>query len=214
MRVKSPFLKSHLATDINFDKLIYWDNFIRANSTSLGTADSGQVYQNLNGTGWGVTGNEATGTAFSITAIPITSAGVITSYISKVLIRNTPPNSARAAGFGFLIDKDNYISALSTRGEVIITKRTAGVNTTIASISYTNNGISGTDRIDSEFDFTFRIYSNSARTIIEIQSDRLNISNAYNLNDIAYFNSINFFGTIALENIAGNIISAKLIKDI
>ena len=214
MRVKSPFLKSHLATDINFDKLIYWDNFIRPNLASLGTADSGQVYQNLNGSGWGVTGNEATGTAFSITAIPITSAGSITSYISKVLMRNTPPNSARAAGLGFLIDKDNYISALSTRGEVIITKRTAGVNTTIASISYTNNGISGTDRIDSEFDFTFRIYSNSARTIVEIQSDRLNISNAYNLNDIAYFNNVNFFGLIASENITGNIISAKLIKDI
>jgi len=215
MRVKSPFLKSHLATDINFDKLIYWDNFIRADAVSLGTADSGQVYQNLNGAGFQITGNEATGQAFSITAIPIISAGAITSYISKVLLRNSPPNSATASGFGFLIDKDNYIAALSTRNEINITKRTAGVDTAVASISYLNNGITGIDRVNSQFDFTFRIYSNSARTIIEIQSDRLNISNSYNINDVAYFNNVNFFGLInPATNNQGNIISAKLIKDL
>jgi hypothetical protein len=214
MRVKSPFLKSHLATDINFDKLIYWDNFIRANSISLGTADSGQVYQNLNGAGWSIVGNEANSSEFSITAIPITSAGVTTSYISKNLLRNSPPNTARRAGVAFLKDKDNNISLTISRNTIFITKKTNGVDTILLSLNTGMDSVQGSEFTNTEIDIEFRIYSNPSKTFVFIFSNFLNINRIVDIQDTSYFNSINFFGFLAFENANPVVISSKLIKDI
>jgi len=214
MRVKNPFLKSHLATDINFDKLIYWDNFIRPDAASLGTADSGQVYQNLNGAGWSIVGNEANSSEFSITAIPITSAGDRASYISKNLLRNTPPNSARRAGVAFLKDKDNNISLTLNRNGVFINKKTNGVDTILLSISIAIDGFNGVDFTNTEIDFEFRIYSNVSKTIVLIFSNFLNINRIVDIQDTSYFNNINFFGFLGFENANSVVISSKLIKDL
>jgi len=214
MRVKSPFLKSHLATDINFDKLIYWDNFIRPNSVSLGTADSGQVYQNLNGAGWSIVGNEANSSEFSITAIPITSAGATTSYISKNLLRNSAPNTARRAGIAFLKDKDNNISLTINRNNLIVTKKTNGVDTILLSQAVVVESVAGVEFFNTEIDLEFRIYSNLSKTFVFIFSNFLNISRIVDIQDTSYFNNINFFGFLAFENTNPVVISSKLIKDI
>lgn len=214
LRSRAAFVRSFAGTGINIDKLVYWDNFIRPNSSSLGIADSGQAYQTLNGAGWVITGNEATGIEGSISAIPLTNVGTRNAFISRTLMRNGPPNFNRRAGVGFFIDKDNFISLTSTRYECIIVKKTLGVDSIIASILYSNNNFNGIDFIDSQIDFTFRIYSNSARTLVFLQSDFLNISQVYNLNDTSYFNQINFYGFVSNDSTAGDIISSSLVKDL
>jgi hypothetical protein len=215
LKSKSPFLKSPLSTDINIDKLIYWDNFIRPNSASLGVADSGQAYQVLNGSGWRILDNEAQGNEFSITAIPLPkNVGLTNAFISKTLMRNSPPNFNRREGFGYLIDKDNSISLMTNRNAIFVNKKTLGVDTILASYNYEIGGRSGVDYLNSQFDFTFRIYSDSAKTLVFIRSEFLNLNTVIDLNDTSYNNNINYFGFIANESNTGNIISSKLIKDI
>jgi len=212
MRVKSPFLKSHLATDINFDKLIYWDNFIRANSASLGTADSGQLYANLEGSGFQISNNEAIGATASITAIPLVAQNATTSYVANVLLRNTPLSASSPTGFGYFINANNHISFRVSRNNFMVWKRTNGVDSIIFSTG-NPSGVSLGNFPAVGLDVTFRIYSTSVNTLLLLQSKFLNITQFIDLNDNTYFNAINHFGLISSAAV-GNIISANLIKDI
>jgi len=213
---KTPFLKSGIV-DCNINKLLFWDNFIRPNSSSLGVSDSGHPYQNLQGAGWLIESNEAKGQTSSISALSLADKfKVTTAYICQILFRNSPPTFGTRSGVAYFIDINNFIALSTTRNELVITKRTNGVDTTVVSISYAFSGVfAGISYVNSQLDFKFRIYSNSARTIIFLSSELLNISNSYDISDVSYYQNINHFGFINFgTSLSGNIINFKLIQDI
>ena len=120
------------------------DSFNRAdNASSLGTADSGQVWSALVGT-WGISSNTAIRVSGAGTGYVVTESGIADAIIQAKL---SPTDAAQTflAGLIFRVQSTNNVWGFYIRpnlGLAILFKLVAGVLTTTDTVSYTRSAAS------------------------------------------------------------------------
>jgi hypothetical protein len=136
------------------------DSFNRADSTTLGIADTGQSWQSL-GTGiFGISSNQAyqsTTGADSLVYIDTTQTDVKTSVVIAV-------NQGQPGVFFRIVDANNLFRALRVSGTLYLQKKTSGTITTISTktLAYvTNEKLS----VISKSDGTIEVYVNDVLQI-------------------------------------------------
>lgn len=143
---KEVFANSHLSTLFPTQNILFYDTFNRPNSPSLGTSDSGHLWENIIGT-WSIVNNTAQcNIANGIALLPQYNSrfgGHIVSNIANTLSSFNPE-------FYFYKDADNWFRARFGNGSVILTKKILGIETQILFTSQFPSNVFSTTQLQVE----------------------------------------------------------------
>lgn len=194
-----PFLRSPFAGLFDLDRIVAWDSFSRANSSSVGNFDSGQTWQTVLGSGWSISNNTLSNSSAnaSILVGNFTSSSSLIQYGYTITTSCRAPSQNPTAG-AICIYKDasNYIRIYPTRDRAVVIQTVGGVDTTILTHSWsfpisTGTGFTGVaQNIQIELIYRVAFFNESFLTI-----KQLDLNQQVNLNITTLIN--NTFPTIS-----------------
>ena len=168
-----PFLNSPLAGLVDLDNVFAWDSFNRADG-AIGTADSGQTWQNLSGLDYLISGNKAQAANANephISAIERTQfqtdsfGGAGSGGIRSSFFNGATSGTFNAIGIFIGKDIDNYFAVYNRSRRITVQQTINGVTSTI---------LTGTDFTTA---INFGIYADIELNIIRnISGSRLRLT--------------------------------------